>query len=95
MRIDEGVLEEIDRLLQFRFRAPIGRETYLRMILYGDEPPVSPAVERGSLVRLDFRLPDPSAIELSDLVGETGNRSEHIRRILLGLEEPLRPVVMR
>ena len=95
VRIDEGVLEEIDRLLQFRFRAPIGRETYLRMILYGDEPPVSPAVERGSLVRLDFRLPDPSAVELGDIVGDGGNRSEHIRRILLGLEDPLSLVSTR
>lgn len=90
VRIDSGVLEEIDRLLQFRFRAPIGRETYLRMILFGDEPPVSQTVERGHLVRLDFRLPDSSALELADRVGD-GNRSEHIRRILLGLEDTLRP----
>jgi hypothetical protein len=90
VRVDQGVLEEIDRLLQFRFRAPIGRETYLRMILYGDEPPVSYTVEKGNLVRLDFRLPDNSAMEIADRVGD-GNRSEHIRRILLGLEDPLRP----
>jgi len=34
VRVDSGVLAEIDRLLEFRFRAPVGRETYLRMILY-------------------------------------------------------------
>ncbi len=88
VRIDEGVLEEIDRLLSFRFRAPIGRETYLRMILYGDEPPVSPTVERGNLVRLDFRLPDPSVGELARVV-DGGNRSEHIRGILMGQSPPL------
>lgn len=91
IRVDEGVLEEIDRLMNFRFRAPIGRETYLRMILYGDEPPVSPAVERDNLVRVDFRLPSPSVAELAKRVGD-GNRSEHIRRILMGLEECLSPL---
>ena len=91
VRVDRGVLSEIDRLMRFRFNSPVGRETYLRMILYGDEPPVSPAVEQGTLVRLDFRLPDPSVHELSDHVGD-GNRSEYIRRILMGLEPPLRPL---
>ena len=91
VRIDQGVLEEIDRLLSFRFRAPIGRETYLRMIMFGDEPPVSQTVEKGNLVRLDFRLPDVSALEIADRVGE-GNRSEYIRRILMGLEDPLSPL---
>lgn len=94
VRIDEGVLEEIDRLLSFRFRAPIGRETYLRMILYGDEPPVSPTVERGNLVRLDFRLPDPSVVELTRVV-DGGNRSEHIRGILMGQNPPLSPLPLR
>ncbi len=90
VRVDEGVLEELDRLMNFRFRAPIGRETYLRMILYGDEPPVNPAVERDNLVRVDFRLPAPSVDELAERVGN-GNRSEHIRRILTGQEAPLSP----
>jgi hypothetical protein len=91
VRVDEGVLDEIDRLMTFRFRAPVGRETYLRMILYGDEPPVSPAVEKGNLVRLDFRLPNPSVVDLSKRVGE-GNRSEYIRRVLMGQEDPLNPL---
>ncbi len=90
VRVDEGVLEELDRLMNFRFRAPIGRETYLRMILYGDEPPITPAVERDNLVRVDFRLPEPSVDELAERVGD-GNRSEHIRRILTGQEGPLSP----
>ncbi|QDG50084.1 hypothetical protein FIV42_04835 [Persicimonas caeni] len=90
VRVDEGVLEELDRLMNFRFRAPIGRETYLRMVLYGDEPPVNPAVERDNLMRVDFRLPEPSVDELADRVGD-GNRSEHIRRILTGQELPLSP----
>ncbi|MFW5966858.1 MAG: hypothetical protein ACOCV2_05030 [Persicimonas sp.] len=90
IRVDEGVLEEIDRLMNFRFRAPIGRETYLRMILYGDEPPINPAVEHNNLVRVDFRLPAPTVAELSKRVGD-GNRSEHIRGILSGKEEPLPP----
>jgi hypothetical protein len=90
LRVDEGVLEELDRLMNFRFRAPIGRETYLRMILYGDEPPVNPAVERDNLVRVNFRLPAPSVDELAERVGD-GNRSEHIRRILTGQESPLSP----
>lgn len=90
VRVDEGVLAEIDRLLRFRFRAPVGRETYLRMILYGDEPPVSPAVEKGNLVRLDFRLPSPSVDELTKKVGD-GNRSDFIRRILVGEETALSP----
>ncbi|WP_249756085.1 hypothetical protein [Microvenator marinus] len=51
---------------------------------------MSYTVEKGNLVRLDFRLPDNSAMEIADRVGD-GNRSEHIRRILLGLEDPLRP----
>lgn len=91
VRVDEGVLDEIDRLMNFRFRAPIGRETYLRMILYGDEPPVNPAVERDNLVRVDFRLPAESVAELARRVGD-GNRSEHIRRVLMGLEPPLDPL---
>ncbi|MFW6053204.1 MAG: hypothetical protein ACOC9J_00150 [Persicimonas sp.] len=90
IRVDEGVLEEIDRLMNFRFRAPIGRETYLRMILYGDEPPINPAVELDNLVRVDFRLPAPSVAELAQRIGD-GNRSEHIRRILSGQEAPLSP----
>ncbi len=90
IRVDEGVLEEIDRLMNFRFRAPIGRETYLRMILYGDEPPINPAVERDNLVRVDFRLPAPSVAELAQRIGD-GNRSEHIRRILSGQKAPLSP----
>ena len=77
--------------MNFRFRAPLGRETYLRMILYGDEPPVSPTVEQGQLVRLDFRLPDPSVDELNGEVGD-GNRSEYIRNILMGREPPLSPL---
>ncbi len=88
VRVDSGVLAEIDRLLEFRFRAPVGRETYLRMILYGDEPPVSATVEEGKLVRLDFRIPDESARELSQRVGG-GNRSAYVRRMLTGHEEPL------
>lgn len=88
VRVDEGVLAEIDRLLEFRFRAPVGRETYLRMILYGDEPPVSTTVEQGNLVRLDFRIPDASANELSQRVGQ-GNRSAYVRGILTGREKPL------
>ena len=91
VRIDQGVLREIDRLLSFRFRAPIGRETYLRMILFGDEPPITQAVENGNLVRLDFRIPQPTCTELSERVGD-GNRSNHIRRILHGLEEPFGPL---
>lgn len=91
VRVDEGVLEELDRLMNFRFRAPIGRETYLRMILYGDEPPISPAVKRDNLVRVDFRLPEPSVDELTERVGEDGNRSEHIRGILNGECPPLSP----
>ena len=91
IRVDEGVLEEIDRLMNFRFRAPIGRETYVRMILYGDEPPVNPRVQRDNLVRVDFRLPSPSVSVLTDRIGD-GNRSEHIRRILMGQEEPLPPL---
>lgn len=90
VRVDEGVLDELDRLMNFRFRAPIGRETYLRMILYGDEPPINPAVARDNLVRVDFRLPAASVAELSERVGD-GNRSEHIRRLLNGLEPPLSP----
>lgn len=90
VRIDQGVLEEIDRLLAFRFRAPLGRESYLRMILYGDEPPVSPTVIKDNLVRLDFRLPMASAEELSQKAVE-GNRSKHVRRILTGLEDVLSP----
>jgi hypothetical protein len=91
VRVDEGVLNEIDRLMKFRFGAPIGRETYLRMILYGDEPPVSRAVEIDNLVRLDFRLPTPSVAELSRRVGD-GNRSEYIRRILVGRRPTLTPI---
>ena len=90
MRVDEGVVEELDRLMNFRFRAPIGRETYLRMILYGDEPPINPAVQIDNLVRVDFRLPSGSVKELAARVGD-GNRSEHIRHILTGLKPPLSP----
>lgn len=90
IRVDEGVIAEIDRLMHFRFRAPIGRETYLRMILYGDEPPINPAVKLDNLARVDFRLPAPSVAELASRVGD-GNRSEHIRRIISGREDPLSP----
>lgn len=90
VRVDEGILDEIDRLMNFRFRAPIGRETYLRMILYGDEPPINPAVAQDNLVRVDFRLPAPSVAELANRVGD-GNRSAHIRAILDGRKSPLPP----
>ena len=89
VRVDEGVLEEIARILAFRYRTPISRETFVRMILYGDEAPVSPKVCSGALVRIDFRLADQSCDELMARVGENGNRSEYLREILLGHEPPL------
>lgn len=90
-RIDDGVLNEIDRLLSFRYRTPISRELYLRMILYGDEPPISRAVEVGDLTRIDFRLPEASIEEINKIIGDRGNRSDYIRQILAGEEETLTP----
>ena len=91
VRIDEGVLSEIDRLLTFRYRTPISRELYLRMILYGDEPPISRASEIGSLTRIDFRIPELSHDEIREAIGEEGNRSDYIRRVLAGEVDPLSP----
>ena len=92
VRVDEGVLEEIERILSFKFRTPISRETFVRMILYGDEAPVSEKVCSGALVRIDFRLAQPSVIELNGRIGEDGNRSNYLRDILLGKEPPLSPL---
>lgn len=88
-RIDSGVLNEIDRLLAFRFNTPLGREIYIKMILYGDEPSIHSALEIGEFTRLDFRILDSSLKEIENL-RNADNRSEYIRKIIGGKAPPLK-----
>ncbi|GEM_PF-6009933 len=90
VRIDTGVLEEIDRLLSFRFRTPLGREVYIRLILYGDEPSISPLLNKGELTRVDFRLLDSTLLEM-DARDDNQNRSEFIRGVISGVYAPFSP----
>ncbi len=92
VRIDSGVLEEIDRLLSFRFRTPLGREVYIRMILYGDEPSINPSLRVGEFTRVDFRLLDETLAIMAERQG-TSNRSEYIRDIICGINKPFEPAI--
>ncbi len=90
VRIDSGVLKEIDRLLSFRFHTPLGREVYIRMILYGDEPSINPVLRIGEFTRVDFRILDKTLQEISARKGAC-NRSEYIRDMICGIHAPFKP----
>lgn len=91
VNIDVGIVREMRRVKAFRFRSPLGLDDYLRMVLFGDEPPVNPGVRTGETERYSFRMPLQSWDEIrtrSDK-GAYGSMSDVLRAILVGDESPL------
>lgn len=89
VNIDIGVLEELKRVKNFRFLSPLGLDDYLRMVLFGDEPPVNSGVLTGESERYSFRMPVPSWAEVRERAESYSSMSEVLRAILVGDEPPL------
>ncbi len=89
INIDVGVLNELRRVKNFRFLSPLGLDDYLRMVLFGDEPPVHPGVITGQTERHSFRMPLPSWAEVRKRSESYSSMSEVLRAILIGNERPL------
>lgn len=89
VNIDVGVLDELKRVKNFRFLSPLGLDDYLRMVLFGDEPPVNSGVMTGETERYSFRMPLPSWAEVRRRSSGFSSMSDVLRAILVGDESPL------